>query len=684
MEILQRKKVSLMSSLSRYNLLSTMIRNLSLPKHKLNGAPASDINNITITQGILHFSFLCEDLMCRNNISEQGRNTRLKNVILLTHDYDFSIIINTLKTAYDVLINHISGKNVLDNYNHFKGEVLSDNDTFPLGKLLSPIKEDVVAILSSQTFVSSGVYKNNSAVSMKSCASYLLFLSKLNFEDVGLEADALVDYLSAEEENIQQRFDPTLRTTVALQNIIAEWFHDWEYDEYSYQHGTGSVADTKKASVYKYLSLSTDSKMNYVLKDTDINYQSVAHYQYSTKTLERTSKLVFVPKNITKLRSISMEPATLQFHQQGVMKSLMRYFRTQKELRNILFLDDQSINQSFAYHGSITNDYATIDLSHASDSVCWSLVKILFKRVPKLLKWMLCTRSTNTTLPTKETIALAKFAPMGSALCFPVESIIFAAIAKLSVLWSREQMLDRDDKTGIHAVNNKYLAYGDDIIIPSYATVHCIDLLRECGFTPNESKSYMTGPFKESCGGNYFCGVDITPIKFHPKYELSAVSKGFIGPKTYIALCSSANLAYEHGHKMLRLSIIHSLLDNNFKPLFSDKLGESPAIFSPTPTNYHLQKRYSKDKRLGTDYQKYEYTYDNISVKPSLKTRTMAYRALLARVSYTDYWIKSRDRLPALSNGYSLITHTFDNDLSYNHKVLETLDVVFCRCTCDA
>lgn len=592
-----------MSALSRYNLLISIVRHELEYKHVLTQSESPEHNQLLYMRSVEAWIFLIEDLMCENSINEQARNTRILNLIKTLNQNDATLILNLLKKIYDVLINHISSKVVLADYIDFKGQFSQDENSI-LGFIISPIKEPLNIVLQSQTVVRNGCFVSNAKREMWCCSHYLLFLTKINFSGVGLEAKALDDYIEFERETNALDLESCTPYIPALQSILYDWLKDWDYDGSRSKHGSGSVADSMKDKVAKYLSFAVDNKIKRLYKNDLDNLSTILPFGGLVRSLERSSKLVFVPKNITKLRTISMEPVTLQYLQQGCMESLYNYFKTHKQLGKILKLQDQSQNKSFAYHGSITDEYATIDLSHASDSINWNLTKMLFDRVRKLKRWLICTRSTHTTLPTGEKMELSKFAPMGSALCFPVESLIFAAIAKLSIQLSREEALDRDNVTGIRTRTTTLTVYGDDIILPSYAAKKCVMLLRIFGFTPNEDKSYLQGAFKESCGGNYFCGYDITAVKYAPKFN-EAFNMG-VSPEAYTALCSYANLAYSKGLRLFRLYCIKLIFESGNKPLFTDNIDEAPAIYSPTPTNFHLKKVYIKR------YQKYQYIYTGV------------------------------------------------------------------------
>jgi hypothetical protein len=105
-------------------------------------------------------------------------------------------------------------------------------------------------------------------------------------------------------------------------------------------------------------------------------------------------------------------------------------------------------------------------------------------------------------------IALKKFSTMGSALTFPVQSIVFSILAIASVLYVREQ---RPGKKTIH--DTGVLVFGDDIVIPSDS----VKALREClghlYLKVNHNKTFETGKFRESCGIDAYDGVDVTPVR---------------------------------------------------------------------------------------------------------------------------------------------------------------------------
>jgi len=97
-----------------------------------------------------------------------------------------------------------------------------------------------------------------------------------------------------------------------------------------------------------------------------------------------------------------------------------------------------------------------------------------------------------------EAVELEKFSSMGNAYTFELESLLFWSVAMcccehLSV------------ETGSVCV------YGDDIVIPVEAYDLLVEVLTHLGLLVNSKKSYKEGPFRESCGADYYRGFDIRP-----------------------------------------------------------------------------------------------------------------------------------------------------------------------------
>jgi hypothetical protein len=207
--------------------------------------------------------------------------------------------------------------------------------------------------------------------------------------------------------------------------------------------------------------------------------------------------LFTVPKNADIERCACKEPDLNMYLQKGVGAHMGR-----RLLRAGINLRDQSINRGLAREGSLTGDLATLDLSSASDSVSVELVRLLLP--PLWFEYLNDIRSKHVKVR-GEYVCTEMFSSMGNGFTFGLESLLFYALAR-SVLY-------------FEGIKGRLSIYGDDIIVPSSGAHMLISVLQFFGFTVNEKKSFVEGPFRESCGGHYHNGLDVTPfyLKRHPK-----------------------------------------------------------------------------------------------------------------------------------------------------------------------
>lgn len=206
-------------------------------------------------------------------------------------------------------------------------------------------------------------------------------------------------------------------------------------------------------------------------------------------------KLAFVPKDARGPRAICTHPTNVMFVQKGQEMALRSYIAS--KVGSQIDIGDQTTNSDMARKGCILK-YGTIDLSDASDRVPAGLVRYLFGE--ETYSWLSATRATEVEYQGKKLCDLHMFAPMGSALCFPVESLVFYAVAVASA-----------ESLGF-AWDDVYV-YGDDIIAPCSAMETIMADLAWFGFIPNTTKSYWQGFFRESCGYDAFNTANITPLR---------------------------------------------------------------------------------------------------------------------------------------------------------------------------
>lgn len=279
-------------------------------------------------------------------------------------------------------------------------------------------------------------------------------------------------------------------------------------------HGSGATAcrtqNSDKWHVLRYFP-----KLDAIYCYSEYFFYSLTHLSDEAEKLflsipgHPRARVVLVPKDSRGPRVISCEPAELMYIQQGLMRKLYKTLETHPLTAGYLNFSDQSVNRSLAHRSSITGEYATIDLKDASDMVSLSLVRKVFP--PNWVECFEACRSEETILPDGRVVKLNKFAPMGSSCCFPVEALVFWAC--VSATYRR------------HAGYGKPVwVYGDDIIVPSQLCDLAIDALQSIGLLVNREKTYSKGPFRESCGGDYHNGYDVTPIRL--RKFLSKVGTG--------------------------------------------------------------------------------------------------------------------------------------------------------------
>lgn len=217
----------------------------------------------------------------------------------------------------------------------------------------------------------------------------------------------------------------------------------------------------------------------------------------------RCAELVFVPKDSRGPRTISKEPYFLLKAQLSFQKYLSRNLTSLSKGR--INFADQTVNQRISKESSKDRSYMTIDLKDASDRVANSLVKRLFRFAPACRYFTTHLRSTQVKLPSGSIHTLRKFANMGCGMCFPV----LALVAYLSSVVS----ISETHRIPLKEASLQVYWYGDDGCVPSKYKKAVIDGLEAIGLLVNQDKSYSEGHFRESCGADYYDGVDVTPVR---------------------------------------------------------------------------------------------------------------------------------------------------------------------------
>lgn len=213
------------------------------------------------------------------------------------------------------------------------------------------------------------------------------------------------------------------------------------------------------------------------------------------------NKVTFVPKTALTHRAIAIEPMMNVYLQLGVGGYFRRVLK-----RAGCDLDDQTRNQRLARYGSLHHgplDPVTLDLEMASDTLCTELVRELIP--PDWFDLLNALRSHKGLLDGEE-IHWNKFSSMGNGFTFELESMIFLA---LSEACSDHFGVTRRSHEAFENGYQHISVYGDDLVVPSMLAEPFIRILRFAGFRVNSEKSFTSGPFRESCGEDYYEGTAV-------------------------------------------------------------------------------------------------------------------------------------------------------------------------------
>jgi len=259
-----------------------------------------------------------------------------------------------------------------------------------------------------------------------------------------------------------------------------------------------------------------------------------------TEDQELPVRVITVPKTLKAPRIIAIEPVCMQYAQQAVSRTLIQGIERNRLTAGHVNFTDQTVNRRLALISSGDSSMATLDLSSASDRVPLSLAIRMFDMAPELQGAILACRSTRAQLPSGEIIHLKKFASMGSALCFPIESMYFYTICVAARL--RKHALPVTSRN-VYKMSRDVYVYGDDILVPTNDAAAVAGHLQKYYCKVNMSKSFWTGKFRESCGMDAFRGDEVTPT-----YLREMPPRNRRDASALISWVKTANLLFKSGY----------------------------------------------------------------------------------------------------------------------------------------
>lgn len=334
-----------------------------------------------------------------------------------------------------------------------------------------------------------------------------LFLldSKLDVSPTQVQQETAVSTFKAcQERNRSLKLDVTHPVMVRARDLISQVLGRYPLDMLALRpkHGPGGVSEGKTntekwsfdswpKSLEPLFPFLWYGKPNFRLDPND----------KGVPLTRSVSKICLVPKDSRGPRLISAEPAAMQYIQQGLWLEMETRFQRNSLFQSSVALRDQEKNRKHCLRAH-DQGFATLDLSNASDTLSCQLIWFLFGGIRDWRRALFHARSTHARLPSGEEVRLYTFAPMGSAVCFPIETIVFWSLAVSCVSWY--------ERIGSSSACRSVSVFGDDIIVPIGCAEFVLDILRFVGCEPSPTKCCYLTPFRESCGIETFAGTDVS------------------------------------------------------------------------------------------------------------------------------------------------------------------------------
>jgi len=300
--------------------------------------------------------------------------------------------------------------------------------------------------------------------------------------------------------------------------------------------------------------------------------------------VEPVSEVLFVPKDSRGPRVIVREPYDLLIHQMAFQDWLIPVLEKSTH-GHIQFLDQTKFRE-LAREGSLNGKWATLDLKEASDRVSYRLIKHLFKDCPGVREFLFRYRTHFTCLPSGQVLRLAKLSGMGSGFTFPLMSLLI----HLSIV---RGIVNHAHISYKEAAKHVFV-YGDDIIVSSRYRTVAEQSLQKVGLKVNISKSYSSGGFRESCGGDYFHGNDVTPVRLRLSSAELFVSGTALSVKGSFDLLSIER----HARELVRAGFsrvpdyLYGVLERCLRVTLPKVAGESPVLgrYTMSTPNYPMDE----------------------------------------------------------------------------------------------
>lgn len=202
--------------------------------------------------------------------------------------------------------------------------------------------------------------------------------------------------------------------------------------------------------------------------------------------------LVNVPKSYKALRSIMPNTRLGVLYTYGLGRLIQE--RLKMEGLDIRRLQDK--HRYYARIYSKNRKCVTADLSAASDSFTSELVNRLLPR-----EWYNALKlgRVDRFVLNDTQYYMRSFMTMGVGFTFQLQTLLFYSIIKAIMELS--------------STRGRISVYGDDLVYPTTLHGYVSQIFTDIGFVLNEDKTFIGQSFRESCGGDFYHGIDVRPFQ---------------------------------------------------------------------------------------------------------------------------------------------------------------------------
>lgn len=321
-------------------------------------------------------------------------------------------------------------------------------------------------------------------------------------EGAELENKAVVEFHEIEAANrlnnerwptfLRENFEFVNQVKNQLFSLIGPSPSNKFYDMYVPVYGPGSTSTcSKENTTYLHkLKASPECTLSAIDLIEGLSRGSISRPR--DYIVVQGNEFFTVPKNYKTRRSCAIEPHLNTWCQRALGLDLKsRLKRRGYDLSSI-----PDLNKYMLVHH--TDDIATLDLKQASDRI---YTKVLKEVLPPVWFDFLNRARSHYTKVNGSFFKNEKFSSMGNGFTFELESALFLSIVRAIVPKQHWSLCT---------------VFGDDIMVPKRYGMAVSEKLSGLGFVLNSAKSYIEGPFKESCGVDIW--NDYRPLCVRPVF----------------------------------------------------------------------------------------------------------------------------------------------------------------------